>query len=210
MILALETSTQEGSLALLDPSTGALLRELGFHSDRNHNTALFEPLADLLSNAPAPPSLLVVGTGPGSYGGVRTAISAMLGLSLSFGCPALGLPSIATLAPDALVVGNARRSSYFSVRVHNHELQGAPDVHEERAFRDLVANSSLPVLTIDAEAPLGLTTVQIRVPSAASLASLVSRMTEAQRSEWMQRPLEPLYVRPPFITQAKPRFPVSS
>lgn len=210
MILALETSTPEGSLALMDVSTGAVLLESRFHSDRNHNTALFGPLEDMLNHAPAPPSLLVVGTGPGSYGGVRTGISAALGLAMSYRCPALGLPSIATLAPDALVVGDARRASFFAVRVQNHELQGPPDIHQESAFRDLVENSTLPVLTMDSQAPLGLVErIELRLPSAARLALLAWQMSDVRRSAQVQRPLEPLYVRPPFITQAKKRFPVA-
>ena len=44
MILALETSTSRGTLALLDPASGTLVREAAFDSDRSHNTALFAPL----------------------------------------------------------------------------------------------------------------------------------------------------------------------
>jgi tRNA threonylcarbamoyladenosine biosynthesis protein TsaB len=204
MILALETSTSEGSLALIEPGTGELLHTTSYHSDRSHNTALFAPLEDILKKAPAPISLLVVGTGPGSYGGVRSGIAAVLGLSLSLGCPAMGLPSIATLAPDALVVGDARRSSFFVAEIRNHQLVAFPQVHDEPSFRAAVQNATLPVLTMDSQAPLGLPHIEVRLPNATSLARIAQQMNGSQRVDVIQQPLEPLYVRPPFITQAKP------
>lgn len=204
MILALETSTPEGSIALLDPATGELLHSASYHSDRAHNTALFGPLDDILRKAPAPISLLVVGTGPGSYGGVRSGIAAVLGLSLSLGCPALGLPSIVTLAPNALVVGDARRSSFFTAGIRNHQLVAFPQVHDEVSFRAVVQQATLPLLTMDPTVPLGLPNVEVRLPSATCLAQIAQRMADSQRTDSIRQPLEPLYVRPPFITRAKP------
>lgn len=205
MILALETSTTQGSLALLDPGTGTLLREVAYHSDRAHNSALFAPLREFLESAPAPLSLLVAGTGPGSYGGVRAGISAVLGLSLSRLCPAIGLPSIATLASDALVVGDARRASFYVAEIRNHKLLAPPHVCDEAAFRALLRDATLPLLTMDPEPPLGLPGIEVRCPSAACLARIAHRMSDAQRRDLTARPFEPLYVRPPFVTQAKSR-----
>lgn len=205
MILALDTSSAQGGLAVLDPATGAQLHSAVFHSDRSHNVSLFAPLEEALAVLPAPLSLLVVGTGPGSYGGVRSGISAILGLALGRGCPALGIPSLVTLAPDALVVGDARRSSFFAAEIRDHQLVGSLQVLDAAALQRAVHHATLPVLTMDSEPPLGLASIEPRLPSAACLASLALRMTEVELTAALARPLEPLYVRPPFITEAKPR-----
>lgn len=208
MILALETSTASGSLALLDPLTGDLLHCASFHSERAHNAALFPPLQQLLRLAPGPLSLLVAGSGPGSYGGVRAGISAALGLSLARGCPAIALPSIAALAPDALVVGDARRAAFFTAEIREHTLQGQLALHDADSFRERVQGSTLPVLTMDPAPPLGMPEISCRVPSAACLARLAQGLHADRLQACLRLPLEPLYVRPPFITQAKPgRFP---
>ena len=74
LTLVLETSTPKGSLALFDGRQ--LLKRRGFDALRGHNSKIYGPLGELL-NATEGRSLdrLVVGTGPGSYTGVRIAIA---------------------------------------------------------------------------------------------------------------------------------------
>jgi len=54
---------------------------------------------------------IVVGTGPGSFAGVRSAIAFAQGYALGTGCEVLGLPSACALADGGkvAVVGDARR-----------------------------------------------------------------------------------------------------
>ena len=73
-ILALETSTSQASLAVW--RDGEVVREWSFCSERSHNSLLFAPLREAW--AVAEPDLMVVGTGPGSYAGVRVALVASL------------------------------------------------------------------------------------------------------------------------------------
>lgn len=54
---------------------------------------------------------IVVGTGPGSFAGVRSALAFAQGFALGTGCEVLGLPSACALADGGklAVVGDARR-----------------------------------------------------------------------------------------------------
>jgi len=125
MILAIETSTPHASLALFDPATDAVVVERAFSSDRAHDSVIFAPLQevlDILSDRPL--RGIVLGTGPGSYSGVRVGIAVASALGLAKSCPVIGLPSIVALAPDALVVGDARRQTYYAAEVRSHRLVG--------------------------------------------------------------------------------------
>lgn len=57
------------------------------------------------------PDCIVVGTGPGSFAGVRSAIAFAQGYALGSGCAVKGLPSACSLADGGkvAVVGDARR-----------------------------------------------------------------------------------------------------
>jgi len=57
------------------------------------------------------PDRIVVGTGPGSFAGIRSALAFAQGYALGSGCEVLGLPSACALADGGrvAVVGDARR-----------------------------------------------------------------------------------------------------
>lgn len=197
-ILALETSTPHASLAVW--RDGAVLREWSFQSDRAHNSLLFAPLAEALSLAP--PDLIAVGTGPGSYAGVRVAISAALGLSLATAVPLLGWPSLTAfdLPGDGLVVGDARRGGYFIAEITAGRLDGAPVIVDavELARR----TQGMKVWTLD---PVACVPEAVRVsPSASWLARRVAVVPERERTALAATTPEPLYLRAPFITSPRP------
>src|SRR3954469_21764984 len=98
-ILALETSTMHGSVAVLGDD-GAVRFEHRFVADRTHSSALFAALERARAEA-GDWTQIVVGLGPGSYAGVRIAISAALGLAMTTGAELLGVPSVATLEVPA-------------------------------------------------------------------------------------------------------------
>ena len=59
---------------------------------------------------------IVVGTGPGSFAGIRSALAFAQGYALGRGCEVLGLPSACALATGdgpLAVVGDARRGMYW-------------------------------------------------------------------------------------------------
>jgi len=61
------------------------------------------------------PDRIVVGTGPGSFAGIRAALAFAQGYAIGSGCEVLGLPSPCALAGDGPVaaVGDARRGLYW-------------------------------------------------------------------------------------------------
>lgn len=74
---------------------------------------------------------IVVGTGPGSFAGIRSALAFAQGYSLGTGCEVLGLPSACAIAADAMasgcgtqvaVVGDARRGKIWIALFSGYRL----------------------------------------------------------------------------------------
>ena len=61
------------------------------------------------------PDRIVVGTGPGSFAGIRAALAFAQGYAIGSGCEVLGLPSPCALAEEGpvAVVGDARRDMFW-------------------------------------------------------------------------------------------------
>lgn len=70
---------------------------------------------------------IVVGTGPGSFAGIRAAIAFAQGFAIARGCEVLGLPSPCALASGegpVAVVGDARRGKYWVALFDGFKLIG--------------------------------------------------------------------------------------
>lgn len=198
-ILALETSTRHGSLAVW--RDGALVQEWTFTSDRSHNSQLFAPLREAW--ALGPPDLLVVGTGPGSYSGIRVALSAAVGLSVAAQAPLLGWPSLTAFeAPEkALVIGDARRGSAFVATLVDGCLVGEPELLPVTELPERLAGQS--VWTFD-DTPLVAQAHPVR-PTAAWLARRAAALSAEEIARLTAVPAEPLYLRAPYITTPRAR-----
>lgn len=198
-ILAIELSTPRGHIAVA--KDGRVVFEQTFTSHRSHNSMLYAPLAAALETAGTDLQRIVIGTGPGSYTGVRISIAAAQGVALSRDVPLVGLPSIAALSevPEHAVTGDARRGKFYTGRVCDGTLVDGVQLHEESGFRAwLEAHSHLPCFTSDATAPLQLNErVTLAAPSAVLLALRGAAVAETEMV------LEPLYVQEAFITKAK-------
>ena len=62
------------------------------------------------------PDRIVVGTGPGSFAGIRSALAFAQGYAIGSGCEVLGLPSVCALAKEGerrAVIGDARRGKLW-------------------------------------------------------------------------------------------------
>jgi tRNA threonylcarbamoyladenosine biosynthesis protein TsaB len=114
-------------------ATSALVRDdevLGERSSRA--VRVLADAEDLLDQAGAEPrelSQLVVGTGPGSFTGVRMGLAAARGLAFALDLPLAGVSTLAALAagaPGALPVVDAGRREVFTL-VDGAPVVAAPD-----------------------------------------------------------------------------------
>ena len=95
MLLALDTATRHSGIALFDGHQ--LVAELTWHSTDAQTVELMPRLAQLLSWHGLEPEALTaiaVSLGPGSYTGLRVAVSAAKGMALASGLPLLGIPTL--------------------------------------------------------------------------------------------------------------------
>jgi tRNA threonylcarbamoyladenosine biosynthesis protein TsaB len=142
---------------------------------------------------------ILVGAGPGSYGGVRVALAAGVGLAAVTGAKLVAVESWEQLAEgDACVVADARRGGW-TVRF--------PDARIEVLSVNELAALPNPLYCTEQPGVLqqkGITTVQKEalVPTASGLVETWLKMTQDKRNEVCSRPAEPIYVRPPHITKA--------
>ncbi len=206
MILALETSTRQASLAVYERATSRLVDGAEFTTDRAHNAAIFDPLQRLVAAYRDRLAGIVVGLGPGSYGGVRVGLAVGQGLSVALGVPVIGGNSLEAWewnSDSFLVVGDARRGSYFLALVRERRLQGEVDLVDEAEMEARLASyleEGLPLLSADAKVLDRLPEAQRAFPSAARLA--IRHAGEAW-SQVTSGALEPIYLRAPYITTPK-------
>ncbi len=202
-VLALDLSTSHGQIAIVHGER--VVFEAAFLSERSHNAQLFSPLQEALESVRlTEETVIAIGTGPGSYTGVRIAIAAAHGLSLSRGWPVLGWSSIATgpaELPHYRVLGDARRGQYYSAEVRDGVQVTGPEIMNAETATALVqSQSDMPWLTFDAKAPLLLDQVAVTLPSVLRLAQIVAGFSEEQLAAALAKPLEPAYLQEAFIT----------
>jgi tRNA threonylcarbamoyladenosine biosynthesis protein TsaB len=194
--LALELSTAHGSLAWLNDDVD-LVRE--WPNDRKDSGPFFENLAEVRKQFGLPDKI-IVGLGPGSYAGVRIAISAAIGLQVASNAQLVGYPSICGIEDDEYcVIGDARRQSFFFARIRANELIEGPDLHSEIELRDKIDKLGTDMSIFASEKLPQFQRAIIRYPSALVLA----RLARDSNRNFSVPPLEPIYLREPHITMPK-------
>ncbi|HEY1771529.1 MAG TPA: tRNA (adenosine(37)-N6)-threonylcarbamoyltransferase complex dimerization subunit type 1 TsaB [Chthoniobacterales bacterium] len=191
--LALELSSPRGSIAFRGAGEPVVRQ---FPADRQDSALFFENLRAIREECGLP-DIIAVGVGPGSYAGIRIAIATALGLRAAANARVVGLPSICAFEPaEYFAIGDARRGSYFFAHVKEHRcLQGPSLVSEDELRATLGKSPHLPVLT---SRPLAaFSSATLAWPSALILSELA---TDAPASN---EPLEPIYLRAPYITTPK-------
>ncbi len=196
-VLAIETSVPEASLCL--SVNGDTVFSTSWHAERNHDAHLFPALQQALDALPDSEKLdyLLVGAGPGSYGGVRVALATGVGITTVTGARLVAVESWAQLAEgEACVVADARRGGW-TVRRPGGDIE-VLSTEELLALRN-------PIFTVEAARTLtarGIDQVQREalVPSAEGLIRTWMALDDTQRRSLQEKPAEPIYVRPPHIT----------
>lgn len=98
-LMALDTSTSALTVALV--RDGQVAAERSSKGERNHSIRLLPEIADMLREAgiaPAGLDAVAVGTGPGSYTGVRIGVTVAKTFAWSLGIPVVGVSGLEALA----------------------------------------------------------------------------------------------------------------
>jgi len=211
MILGIETSTTRASLALYDPGAGEVVWRRDFTTDRAHNAVIFEPISEMMETYRDQLTGIAVGVGPGSYSGVRVGVAVANGLGLSLGIPTMGCSSLEAWEVEEdsyVVVSDARRKTIAVAEVVDRQLRSEPELIEcgdsfetefEKIFEPFL-NRNLPIYSSDQK----LTDlIAIFAPAFSDAAQIARRAGEVVPANWPEAPLEPHYLRAPYITTPK-------
>jgi len=185
-------------------ATSALLRDgevLGERSSRA--VRVLADAEELLEQAGAKPrelSRLVVGTGPGSFTGVRMGLAAARGLAFALDLPLAGVSTLAALAagaPGALPVVDAGRREVFTL------VEGAPAVVAPDELR--VAPGTTCVGDGALRYREALEALGAKIPPRDSELHLPRARFHAELAHEFVDPetVEPLYLRLPDVEQAQ-------
>jgi tRNA threonylcarbamoyl adenosine modification protein YeaZ len=213
-ILALELSTAQGSLAWLDiASDGSTSKQVSpdvvqsviWPNDRKDSGLFFEHLNEVIRRYGLP-QRIVVGLGPGSYAGVRIAIAAATGLQPAATAELVGYPSVCAMAgsnENYVVIGDARRKSFFVVTICNREVAGEYELPDQAGLRARLGEFSpeAPIVSSDS-LPQFQPRVEQRFPSA----EVLGRLAVQTERKFLMPPLEPIYLREANVTIPKPIF----
>ncbi len=205
MILALECSQPDASLCLCDVQ-GQLLCSASWHAERNHDAHLFPALQEAMDClGEASLTHILVGAGPGSYGGVRVALAAAVGIATVTGARTIAVGSWDALAADAreqaCIISDARRGGWTL-----RHPDGRIDVLSTDELQ-LQQAAGARLFSIEPQQELAARGIQVEagglVPVAAGLVRTWLSLSPDQQAALAARAPEPIYVRPPHITAAK-------
>lgn len=121
--LFVDRSTEMQSVALVRDGAVAAERTLSGLDSRSGEWVV--EVRDFIGGAEL--SEIVVGTGPGSFAGIRAALAFAQGYAIGAGCEVKGLPSVCALAPEEgplAVVGDARRGMLWFALFEGRALVG--------------------------------------------------------------------------------------
>ncbi|MFQ6131527.1 MAG: tRNA (adenosine(37)-N6)-threonylcarbamoyltransferase complex dimerization subunit type 1 TsaB [Armatimonadota bacterium] len=225
MILALETSADTSSVALLDGSSGALKTEVNFPSRQQLSQTLMGRLDEALQEASATLDdlrALAVSLGPGSFTSLRIGVATAKCLAHARGLPIVGVPTHQVIARGAqpaagrliLVATRARANEVYATLLRARDDGGFEEVRPcevlspaeatQRACKAAAGKAQQALLCGDAAgmcaeaAPAGaaLTVADSDpTPKASDLARLAALRLQTEGPDDLFS-LKPLYARP--------------
>jgi tRNA threonylcarbamoyladenosine biosynthesis protein TsaB len=153
LLLALDTSTRVASVALFDGER--VLSETTWLAGREHSTRLLLEVESSLARVgrtQVEVSGLVVAHGPGSFTGVRVALSVAKGIAAGLSIPAWGVSSLAVVAHAAgwselpvRAVVEAGRQRYATALFSNGRCVGQPRLATVEQLVELVTEPTLVI-----------------------------------------------------------------
>lgn len=194
-ILSLETSTTQGSIAIWQG--GQLLFFESFQQPRGRGETLLTAVEGAIKKS-GTVDCIAVGTGPGSYNGIRGAIAVAEGLKIAWRASVLGVSSLLAVPSTTesyAVVGDARGDSFFFGTVVKERIAALCLVPSKELRARLEAWNG-PVYT--AERLPEFPNLLIQPPNAERLALFVA--SHPGHPDFLSV-LTPIYLKPPHITQ---------
>lgn len=211
VLLVLETSCVQSSVAAW--SGESLLCQAAWRAERNHSSAIFKAVRQVLDALEGRRlKEIVVGSGPGAYGGIRVALAVADGLSLVHGSRVAAFSSWNGLGlhhGEACVMSDARRGGWTWGRLENGVLTDVPAVLPAEQARACVAEcmeKGVPVFSTGNGGTSGRPGNVGDCPRVSFCRGARGRVAVpggGRREELLESPAEPLYVRAPHITRAK-------
>lgn len=226
MLLAIDTSTSQASVALVD--RGVVLAELNWEVGQRHSTELFARLTWLLQSRDISMLALdgiAVAVGPGSFNGLRVAVTTAKSLAFALDVPLYGHATLDVIGWGAAAAGvertiwalldAGRGQIYAAAYIPNSPADGwAPrDGYHILTPEELATRIDGPVLCCGEWRDETRTALEGLAGSHARFASRVG----GRRASWLAElalaraaggtrddaaALEPLYLRRPAITRS--------
>lgn len=199
MIVALEAASADQSVALADAG-GGLLAQSSWTAPRGQGGELLPRLLALLTDRHASLSdisAVAVGIGPGSFTGLRVALSLAKGLAMGLERPIVGVPSLEAWlvsVPDA----TAALARAGAAEVYALARDGGEQGPQVISFTALSAEARRMTMVAPGELAAALTLGHAAPPTgaAAAIAKLAAGRLAAGEPDELAA-LEPVYLRPP-------------
>lgn len=226
MLLAMDTSTNTASLALVEDSQ--VLAELTWCCGQNHTVELLPQLIHLLNQTKLTLqsiSGVIVARGPGSFNGLRVGVSTAKGLAFSLGVPIVGIGTLEVAAYPHAETGlpicpifNAGRgeiaTATYQKKYHKWRQLAAEHITTVKALCSQISTKTIfcgefiPFIATQLKEQLKQRAIipspATRLRRAGFLAELGQQQLEAGNYDSLTT-LQPLYLRRPSITKPKHR-----
>lgn len=208
-ILVIETSSPQASLCVA--RHGELLFSSAWEAERNHDSYLFPALQRALHSLNGQNlDIVLVGAGPGSYGGVRVALAAAEGIALIHEAQVaainswLGLP---LSSGASTVVSDAKRGGWAIASFQDGRMIGTLTILPQPELASLLAQTEGEIFSVEQADHLQRHGISVDHPgvhaTAEALLQAWQHLGESEQQALLEAPAAPVYVRPPHITQAK-------
>lgn len=226
MLLAIDTSTNTASLALLEDNK--LVAELNWLSEQNHTTQLLTHINQLLKQPGVEIqdlSAVSVARGPGSFNGLRVGLGTAKGLALGLKIPLVGISTLEVEAYQHAEGGlpicpilNAGRGEIATAiyqrkggrwrQLRAEHISTVKALGAEISGQTIFCGEFVEAIAVELKRMLGQKAI-IPPPSGIQRASYLARLgakrLAAGDSDDLAS-LQPLYLRRPSITKPKRTF----